>query len=54
VASRRGPKAENVDLRPTAAVPAAARAKTSLTGVRPRVSYAVIPHVRVCAGGGQQ
>ena len=30
-ASGRGPKAENVDLRPTAAVPAAARAKTSLT-----------------------
>lgn len=30
-ASRRGPKSENVDHRPTAAVPAAARVKTSLT-----------------------
>ena len=35
-ASRRGTQAENVDLRPTPAVPAAARAKTSLKGVRPR------------------
>ncbi len=30
-ASRRGPEAENVDLRPTAAVAAATRTKTSLT-----------------------
>ena len=30
-ASGRGPQAENVDLRPTAAVPPAYRAKTSLT-----------------------
>jgi len=30
-ASRRGPEAENVGLRPTGAAPAAARAKASLT-----------------------
>jgi len=49
-ASRRGPEAENGDLRPTAAVPAATRAKTSLTrclspgflyGSEPWVSKAV-------------